>query len=1461
MPTTTISGILNIGTGVIPDARLSDTSGTNTSFNLNRKDIDFAVYGTGGNSLIYFDASTGRLGIGTGLPQTALHVVAPCSSDGVKIESITNCATGVRLTLRHTPGTPPVAGSYPATINLMGRDEADRDIIYGQITSKILNPTNGNTSGELIFTVDKQRTNKTVFSATPLNVYMGPDNTLNGNNFSVIGNNNNLSGVSYVLIGSSNSGVLNSGIVLGLNSVARGNQIFGILSNSIVTGVNDLLIGNSGILYGTGNISIGNSTNTSGNYNAIVGNNISGVPNYSVALSQFSVVSGVSGIYIGSYLTNSGNSNIYLGNLNRILGNNNDLVGSFSSISGTNDIVFGNTDNIVGSNIITVGSNQTLTNVNSGLFIGNNISLSNTDNLIVMGLQNNVGSGLGTSVLLGSKNDLSSGTSQKIILVGQSNLIQNSTGCLVFGNDNNLSGNLTNNIVVGSTNAVPSTSNNNIVLGALNNQTGVYINSSGLVTGTAQSNNSSINNSIVAGINNNMRFGDSNVALGHKNSVSGYNVGVVGSYNTVSFANKSQVMGNSNFIVGSNIKSIGDKISVIGSNSFVVNTDDVTANIFGSGNIILGSNGIVNNGLIVGSNNNLKGSDNIIYGKNNNLGLALHAFTASDQFSLVINGDVSNTYAVQDIILINIQNPAYSTSTLTREITNIAVTSNAGNTITTLTISSLSTASYTNQGYYVTNSSFNDNNALSTTISGYITLYYKASLGVYCGSSNIVLGSSNRTSYSDCVVVGNNNNVSGVNNIVIGSNLSGISDNTVYIGTNNINKIITTNNGVVFNSGGFQDFWMLKPSLANRRSLIYAALGSQYVGINTDNPSAELSVSGNISTSGIQIRSSATNGYILTSDSVGNASWQIPGAKITGSDLGLMIKSSNLLTSGLSNVLYNSASNFIRFNLDTKDGLLITSTGLLLNNGYNNGANEDGTYGLNIKGTAKIGGTQNLLATNFNADSIDFYNISGNSGTLSALKVFDGVTLPTSLTGTLLRVNSNGVLSSYTTTNPNVVLFSNGSSVASGSTSFRWIDSQKSLALGATGNFPTDDELIENDAANNITYNIILSSKNTIDTVINNKGLSNSFSIMNSGVNGQNDRYGCHYDTFNKTLIVNERIGTFRNPLDTPIAESSGVNLWVNGKAWVNKLRIGVADSTTPGYYLKAIDSSGNTEFAPLAIDASFSGFSTSSAASANTLNRYPINISTDNSITKIGFTNTSLSGGSLDHGQTLVWDGEKWKDADFIKIYQTDDGSVCRGIEFGANARIKNTGSIHNHVFAGGTFKSTDTSYNGSSQYSIRYLRGRTTTGGSIELTTDFDTGTSSPSANRNNTIDLGYIDDGGVYFYRAWSFNIEASLLYQSNDFTALPPTGAVFFIQGGVAVTGTGLNNTPILLGDNIITSRGTIANGIGIRVFPTGGPNNWRLTAHVTGINSTSCLWSATARLNELTIPSNRRFNDL
>jgi hypothetical protein len=49
-----------------------------------------------------------------------------------------------------------------------------------------------------------------------------------------------------------------------------------------------------------------------------------------------------------------------------------------------------------------------------------------------------------------------------------------------------------------------------------------------------------------------------------------------------------------------------------------------------------------------------------------------------------------------------------------------------------------------------------------------------------------------------------------------------------------------------------------------------------YVGIGTTSPSELLDVSGKTKTILLQITSGATNGYVLTSDSLGNATWQVP---------------------------------------------------------------------------------------------------------------------------------------------------------------------------------------------------------------------------------------------------------------------------------------------------------------------------------------------------------------------------------------------------------------------------------------------------------------------------------------------------------------------------------------------------------------------------------------------------------
>jgi hypothetical protein len=73
------SGILLLG-GTTPSSAnivLPSSSGQNIIFNNDAYNSDFIVKGTGNNQL-FFDASTGRLGINTGSPSTVLHIVGKC---------------------------------------------------------------------------------------------------------------------------------------------------------------------------------------------------------------------------------------------------------------------------------------------------------------------------------------------------------------------------------------------------------------------------------------------------------------------------------------------------------------------------------------------------------------------------------------------------------------------------------------------------------------------------------------------------------------------------------------------------------------------------------------------------------------------------------------------------------------------------------------------------------------------------------------------------------------------------------------------------------------------------------------------------------------------------------------------------------------------------------------------------------------------------------------------------------------------------------------------------------------------------------------------------------------------------------------------------------------------------------------------------------------------------------------
>ena len=76
------------------------------------------------------------------------------------------------------------------------------------------------------------------------------------------------------------------------------------------------------------------------------------------------------------------------------------------------------------------------------------------------------------------------------------------------------------------------------------------------------------------------------------------------------------------------------------------------------------------------------------------------------------------------------------------------------------------------------------------------------------------------------------------------------------------------------------------PPTTNRYGVYIEDVGRNYfagtVGIGTDSPSEKLDVSGKTKTINFQMTSGATNGYVLTSDASGNATWQASSGVFTG---------------------------------------------------------------------------------------------------------------------------------------------------------------------------------------------------------------------------------------------------------------------------------------------------------------------------------------------------------------------------------------------------------------------------------------------------------------------------------------------------------------------------------------------------------------------------------------------------
>lgn len=1514
-----VSGTLHIGSGVTYDITLSETSGVATVFNRNNLNTDFKVEGTASSSYLYYDASTGRLGIDTASPDAALHVVSPCANEGAIIESVTNCPTGVRLLLLHNSQTAPEDMGYPATIDLAGRDENYNQILYGQIRSQALNTETDNTSGALIFSVDHTGVSREIFRSSYVDTVLGGNNTIASGTslYDVVGYNNSISsGSSLVVVGSNNTSMSSSGVILGHSNTLNGDQSVLVSVNTDSDGDNNISLSVNSVAYGDSSIFLGQSIGLTGSSGTLIGNNLSVVGDYNIGILSATSVVGESGIGFGINSNIIGDNHIYIGHSVDVSGTNNMVIGSNTYASGNNNIIYGHNANANTADVISVGNDNNLQNYNSGIFIGNNISLQSGDTSVIIGLGNSSNSGLLNSILLGINNTASDATPSGLVVIGQSNTVTQIAESLVVGNKNNLSGSVSNNVVIGPRNSTSATSSNNLIVGLLNNTTGIVINSDGSITGTdTRMVNSTITNTNIFGINNALSAASGSSIVGNKTRISGLNINNVGSYANLN-GSHIQNLGNSNFIIGSYATAIGGMNDIFGTGSISINTSTERNQLFGNDTIVLGANEVIVSGISVGANNEIYGPNNVVYGKNNTIGLTRYPCRVSGS-NVVIVGNV-NDFNGGDRVLVALYSPATQddpvyirtildgTDPVTGDPIGIIKENIGSNFTTTLVVNSNIQHSNTIE-YYVKNNfdtiiqgydpcseCFSD--LFAGYASGYVIAYQDGNSDTdlenfpLYGNHNIVLGSNNNITHYSGIVLGNNNDISGVNHIALGYNMNGNFNNTIQIGTNNDNKIVISNNSIVFNSGQTQNSIFVqstRPGLDNNNNTCVKFDNDlNRVGFNNGSPRSTIDVSGTVTTNALRVGLTSPLGYALISNASGFATWQFP-VNLYGQNGGVLQKLDDKRASGIREIAFNSASGaksweYLRANrtidstfelvdeFSTEERVfIINQSGLYLNNQGN-----DYGYNLVIKGSGiqnPVNGDNSiyLFKTNIPENEVRMHNLTFVSGDVQEFKITDGVVLPTALTGTVLKVDNNGNLDSNSFDRYDV-LFSDSSYNTSGNTTLRYYPASQALTIGQTGTPPETAEAGLLTGGNNLFNNIILSSAQNTNTVFNNAGLSNQFIVVDN--NQQGTKHGLHYYTNGGSLGVGVNDANLWNISSTNTNQTwwNAGKLVVNGKARISELQLTPGGTTLPGAsavnkYLKIVDVDGNVGLDTLDLQYQFSGI-------------HPISVATDagNQIVTVRLATTNSNQVSLasdSNGLGLVWNGASWVHGRGFKLLQPENGStntdVTPGIELGNDLSLN--ACRNNHVEGAGSFARGQDNWKGSSQTSKFFLRGRT--GGSVdsELTADWHKN-SNTTPNVENTISLQYLDD---YDNQTpidhkqsfvWNYTIDYSAIF-SDDAGAPTFGGCAGKVEGSIlSYIASDGSRTNTKIGSDTLTKRYTtvdysVQDPVDVIIKDTGADlNTQRLAIVVNGVSNYNALWSARVEINQVFVPSGISFGN-
>lgn len=1433
----TTSGLVVVGTGTTADIILSDTSGVPTIFNNDRKDIDLYVKGSGSDKEFYYDASTGRLGINTIAPDSALHIVSTCALDGLKLESTSNCSTGVHILMIHYPGSTPIDGSFPATISLAGRDHNGNTINYGRIKSRAVITDNNSTTGtlgELYFYVDRNASDNQVGRLGNSLIQLGTTNTVSSGSseYNLIGSGNNISGTSFVLVGNNNTAqTAIRSILLGGNNTSYGNFNHIIGRQNTGGGSGNSIVGYSA--YQSGNLSniYGNNISFTGDFATVVGNNNQGSGSVVLLIGKDLAAIGSNDLVIGSGNSAISSGTILVGYNSIYSGNSGVVIGTNNATTGNSNFIVGNNINVVSTGLFVCGQSVTVTNVADALIMEKNVTVSNASGIVMIGRGNNISSTNNIVTLYGYQNGLSSAIRESTI-IGDSNSVSNNSGSIVLGSRLTSSGTINNSINIGKLNYFGGTSNNNIFFGNLNNQAGPKLKNNGSITGTLAVNAGAFVNTLAIGNQNTFtNSGNMVLAIGNKNSIGGNGSITIGHINSLRFADYSTLLGKSNYFVGYDSFLVGNNNNVFGNSNVVLSPRG--SDVFGAKNIVLGNNSFVSHGTIVGQNNTLYGDNIKIFGSDNTVGSTRYAFSSA------ITSSQIGTYTIDgltdliagDRIFVYVYNPVGSDASdvyvYDRTIASNGVQYNAG---TNTTVVTPNNGSITVTNNYRSNvSNFDDafDNSTTAVATGYI-------IRVSQGSNNYIYGDVNvLSSGTGNVVIGYKNTISsGVGNLIIGNSITHNASNALVIGPSDSKKIILGTE-LVFNSG----VGHTAAHFVGSDSIVYTTfdMTNKRIGVNTAQPRSDIDVSGTITTSALRIGLSATPSSILGFNSDGTVS-AFPRTTISGSINGLMYRISDTLASGLSRWLFDTSNNAITVYNNQPSlvttlvpGLTMTpNVGMVVN--ANSNYNDD-EFNLTIYGSGDPNTRPLLMNTHYTDNQIVFYNTVTDTGVFKGdIRVTGSLITPSLQTsGTILSLNSSTKALEYNRMSANTILSVNSNFQATGVRTTRWFATERLFCLSDFGDpANVDTAFLESD------YNTIISNNPGYQTIFNGQGLGShpgsGFVVLYSGVSTQGRGFRIDYNS--KQVGINTTL--------THLKDRPNHQLVVDGSTFTSTLRVG--DSATSGYALIAVDNSGNLGYR--AVDLGL--------ASGNL--SYPFIVENTAGVNKLKLSSKDENGVTLDSsgptnklGRMLAWNGnsDNWYSTPQIRAYKgdgTNESDRTNNLLFGPYASNYKQKTKDAHIFSAGSFHSTDNTYVGSSQYAQYYLRGSGTGGAATYLYTNWSIDNPSPGLASNTTI---HVPESPTQEHSVWHYEVIISVIGKSSGGTI--SAGTVKLEGAFKAISG--YNNWAII-GTSTSKITDSALNNIGAELIGSGA----LVAIRCTGVASINTLWSAVAKVNQLTLPS-------